>query len=105
MSVFSLRLGKREVDLLLADTRRRQNPLVADLNRNLAFEYVEAFLFSTVNVKGWTAAGRDDSFAQGILAVRFIASCNKAVDVANDGNGPAFVGHPHSMLVSYRSLR
>src|SRR5262249_7513521 len=63
---------------------------VANRESDLTVEDVESFFLSAVNVRGWTAPWRNNGFQQGILAVRVLAGRQKAVHVADDGQGAAF---------------
>src|SRR5579885_268580 len=48
-------------------------PLVANDKGDLAFEDVEAFLLTAVDVRGWPAAGTNEGFKQGVLATGVLA--------------------------------
>ena len=65
------------------------DPLVADLKGDLAFEYVEAFLLSAVDVRRWSAARLHDRLPHGVLAARVLTHGKEAVHVADDGDGSA----------------
>jgi hypothetical protein len=45
-----------------------------------------------MNVRWRPAARRDDGLPQSVLAVRVVAGCEKAIHVADHGDGAAFSG-------------
>src|SRR5579871_420265 len=69
---------------------RGDQRLAVNREGDLAIEDIEAFLFSAVDVWGWSAARRDDGLEQGVLAIRVFAGRQKAVHVADDSNCAAF---------------
>lgn len=64
---------------------------LANLKYYFAFENVEAFFLSTVDMRGWSAARRHNRFPHGIFAVRIFACRHETVHVPNDGNGTTFI--------------
>ena len=54
-------------------------PLAAKLEGNLTFDHLEAFLFSTVDVRRWPAARRHDRLPQGVVAIGILAHGKEAV--------------------------
>jgi hypothetical protein len=65
----------------------RHDPLADDGEGDLAFQDVEALLLPAVDVRGRTAARRDKSLPQGVLAVGVVAGRQEAVHVTDDGDG------------------
>lgn len=68
----------------------RDDAVLTELKRHLAFKDEERLLLSTVNVRRWTAAGRNDGFEHGVPAVRFVAGGEETVHVANNADATAF---------------
>lgn len=66
--------------------------LLANRERDLAFEDVEAFLLPAVNVRRWPAARWHEGFPQGVFAVGVVAGRQEAVHVADHGDGAAITG-------------
>jgi hypothetical protein len=66
--------------------------LAANEKGDLTFEHMEAFLLSTVDVRGWAASRKNNGFQLGIHPVGVLSCCQESVHVANDGDGPAFAG-------------
>ena len=48
-------------------------PLVANCERDVTFEDIEALFLLAMDVRGWPAAGGNECFKQGVLAVRVFA--------------------------------
>jgi hypothetical protein len=81
--------------------RRRHDPFLADVTRDLAFEDVEPFFFAAVDVWRWSAARRNDGFPNCVLAVRVLAGRQEAVHVADDGDGATFGGFSKNRLARH----
>src|SRR5262249_32386980 len=70
----------------------RRQALVTHRERDLAGQDVESFLLPAVDVRGWTAARRHESFPQRVFAVRVVAGGEESVHITDDGHGAAFAG-------------
>src|SRR4029079_3708410 len=62
-----------------------------DLKTDRAFEDVERFLLSTVDVRWWPAARWYDGFPHRITTIRFFAGGHEAINISDDGDCSAFV--------------
>lgn len=78
-------------------SRRGDDLLVAHAKGDFTFQDVEAFLFSAMDMRWWTAAWRHNRLPQGVFAVHVLAHCKEATHVADDSDGSAFTGFLRSL--------
>src|SRR5262245_52249715 len=71
---------------------RGDHRLAVNRERDFAFEDVEAFFLTAVDVRRWSTAWRHDCFKDGVFSIRVIPGCKETVNVADHGNGLALSG-------------
>ena len=64
--------------------------ILTDLKRDLAFQNVECLVLPCVEMGRRSTTGKNNGFKHRIATARFLASCQKTVDVTNDTDGAAF---------------